>query len=104
RRSEQLAQDDRPPAGSAVRDDADGQLEHEEPDPERDVDEGELEIGCEMAADPERPERDPDRERRRALVNVEATHARPQLRGRHGLRRPREPHAPYTMRSDASRF
>src|SRR2546428_351874 len=81
RGAEQLAQDDRPPPGRAVRDDAAGKLEYQKSDPEGDVDEGEVEIGREVAADPQRPERDPDRERRGGLVRVEATDARPQIGG-----------------------
>src|SRR5207247_51094 len=100
RGAEQLAQDDRPSSRRAVRNDADGELEHEEPDPEGDIDEGEVEIGRQVAADPQRPERDPDRERRGGLVRVESTDARPQLGGGHWLRRPRKPHSPYTMRSN----
>src|SRR5207244_13300314 len=100
RGAEQLAQDDRPSPRRAVRNDAHGELEHEEPDPEGDVDEGEFEVGGQVAADPQRPERDPDRERRGGLIRVEATDARPQIGGCHGLRRPRKPHSPYTMRSN----
>src|SRR2546428_619947 len=81
RGAEQLAQDNRPSSRRTVRDDADGELEHQEPDPERDVDEGEFEVRGEMAADPQRPERDPDRERRCGLVRIEATDARPQIGG-----------------------
>src|SRR5439155_3621840 len=69
---EGLAQHDRPLPPVPVRDHADGQLEDEEADPERDVHEGELEIRAEVAPNPQGPERDPDRERGGALVEVES--------------------------------
>src|SRR5439155_25418127 len=56
-----------------IRDHADGKLEDQKTDPERDVDEGELEVGAQVPADPKGPEWDPYRERRRCLVRVEPT-------------------------------
>src|SRR6266566_646348 len=68
-----LAQDNRPLASGPIRDHADGKLEDQKTDPERDVDEGELEVGAQVPADPKGPEWDPYRERRRCLVRVEPT-------------------------------
>src|SRR5256885_4384320 len=80
-----LAQEDRPLASGPIRDHADGKLEDEEPDPERDVDEGELEVGAQVPADPEGPERDPDGEGRRRLVQVEPADLRDDLGRQHAF-------------------
>src|SRR6266480_4388896 len=80
-----LAQEDRPLASGPIRDHADGKLEDEEPDPERDVDEGELEVGAQVAADPKGPEWDPDGEGRRRLVRVEPADLRDDLGRQHAF-------------------
>src|SRR5207237_10105351 len=58
-----------------VADQAGAPLEQEEADAERDVREGELESRGEVPTDPQGPERDPDRERGGALVDVESAGA-----------------------------
>src|SRR6266581_1074031 len=78
-RPDHLAHDNRLLAADAIRHDANRELEDEESDPERHVDQGEVEVGREVAANPECPERNPEREGGRCLVRVETTDAPAEL-------------------------